>query len=132
MARIASIINLHMTGYFYIFLTIAFTVYGQIVLKWQMIGVGDFPESSLDKALFLLRLLLNPWVMSGFLAAFAASLAWMAAMTKLELSHAYPFMSLNFVFVIILSSLIFQETITPPKIVGLGLIILGIVVGSRG
>jgi uncharacterized membrane protein len=75
---------------------------------------------------------LNPWVLSGFLAAFAASLAWMAAMTKLELSHAYPFMSLNFVFVIILSSLLFQETITLPKIVGLGLIILGIVVGSRG
>ena len=34
-----------MMGYFYIFLTIAFTVYGQIVLKWQMIGVGDFPEN---------------------------------------------------------------------------------------
>ena len=46
-------------------------------------------------------------------------------MTKLELSHAYPFMSLNFVFVIILSSFLFQETVTPSKIVGLGLIILG-------
>jgi multidrug transporter EmrE-like cation transporter len=114
-----------MMGYFYIFLTIAFTVYGQIVLKWQMIGVGDFPENSLDKILFLTRLLLNPWVISGFLAAFLASLAWMAAMTKLELSHAYPFMSLNFVFVIILSSFLFQETVTPSKIVGLGLIILG-------
>ena len=119
-------------SYFYIFLTIAFTVYGQVVLKWQMIGIGDFPENLLDKVMFLLRLLLNPWVISGFLAAFLASLAWMAAMTKLELSHAYPFMSLNFVFVIILSSLLFQEAITLPKMVGLGLIILGIMVGSRG
>lgn len=119
-------------SYFYIFLTIAFTVYGQVVLKWQMIGIGDFPENLSDKVMFLLRLLLNPWVISGFLAAFLASLAWMAAMTKLELSHAYPFMSLNFVFVIILSSLLFQEAITPPKMVGLGLIILGIMVGSRG
>jgi multidrug transporter EmrE-like cation transporter len=119
-------------SYFYIFLTIVFTVYGQIVLKWQVIGAGDFPAATTDKILFLIRLVLNPWVLSGFLAAFAASLAWMAAMTKLELSHAYPFMSLNFVFVIILSSLLFQETITLPKIIGLGLIILGIVVGSRG
>jgi multidrug transporter EmrE-like cation transporter len=116
-------------SYFYILLTIIFTVYGQIVLKWQVTGAGDFPEDSSDKFLFLMRLVLNPWVMSGFLAAFFASLTWMAAMTKLELSHAYPFMSLNFVFVIILSSLLFQETITPPKIVGLGLII---VVGSKG
>ncbi|MDN5836061.1 MAG: EamA family transporter [Nitrosospira sp.] len=119
-------------SYFYIFLTIIFTVYGQIVLKWQVIGAGDFPEDYSDKLLFIMRLLLNPWVISGFLAAFLASLTWMAAMTKLELSHAYPFMSLNFVFVIILSSLLFQETITPPKIVGLSLIILGIVVGSKG
>lgn len=119
-------------SYFYIFLTIIFTVYGQIVLKWQVIGAGDFPEDYSDKLLFIMRLLLNPWVISGFLAAFLASLTWMAAMTKLELSHAYPFMSLNFVFVIILSGLLFQETITPPKIVGLSLIILGIVVGSKG
>lgn len=121
-----------MASYFYIFLTIAFTVYGQIVLKWQMLGVGDFPENSSDKILFLIQLLINPWVISGFFAAFLASLAWMAAMTKLELSHAYPFMSLNFVFVIVLSSLLFHETITPLKLIGLGLIILGIVVGSRG
>jgi multidrug transporter EmrE-like cation transporter len=121
-----------MISYFYIFLTIAFTVYGQIVLKWQVIDAGEFPVSTSDKILFLVRLVLNPWVISGFLAAFFASLTWMAAMTKLELSHAYPFMSLNFVFVIILSSFLFQETITLPKIVGLGFIILGIVVGSRG
>ena len=119
-------------SYFYIFLTIVLTVYGQIVLKWQVMGAGDFPASAPDKILFLIRLVLNPWVLSGFLAAFAASLTWMAAMTKLELSHAYPFMSLNFVFVLIFSSLLFQETMTPPKIIGLGLIILGIVVGSRG
>ena len=119
-------------SYFYIFLTIAFTVYGQIVLKWQVIGAGAFPQHSSEKIFFLGRLLLNPWVMSGFLAAFLASLAWMAAMTKLDLSHAYPFISLTFVLVIILSGVFFHEAITTPKIIGLGLIVLGIVVGSRG
>ena len=119
-------------SYFYIFLTVIFTVYGQLVLKWQVIGAGDFPVGSWDKVMFLGRLLLNPWIISGFFAAFLASLTWIAAMTKLELSHAYPFMSLNFVLVIALSSLLFQETITLPKIMGLGLIILGIVVGSKG
>jgi multidrug transporter EmrE-like cation transporter len=121
-----------MMSYFYIFLTIILTVYGQIVLKWQVNDAGAFPESSSDKIIFLIQLLANLWVISGFFAAFLASLAWMAAMTKLELSHAYPFMSLNFVFVIILSSLLFHETITPLKLIGLGLIILGIVVGSKG
>ena len=53
-------------SYFYIFLTIAFTVYGQIVLKWQVIGAGEFPATAWDKIPFLARLILNPWVISGF------------------------------------------------------------------
>ena len=84
------------------------------------------------KIVFLLRLLINPWVFSGFVGAFLASLAWMAAMTKFEISHAYPFMSLNFVFVILAGGLLFHEAITPYKLVGLALIIAGLIVGSRG
>jgi len=56
----------------------------------------------------------------------------MAAMTKLELSFAYPFMSLSFVLVFIFSALIFHESITTPKVLGMLLIIAGIVVIGRG
>jgi multidrug transporter EmrE-like cation transporter len=55
----------------------------------------------------------------------------MAAMTKFELSYAYPFMSLAFVLVLGLSAVFFQEAITMPKVLGLSLIILGIIIGSR-
>ena len=119
-------------GYLYIVLTIAFTVYGQLVLKWQMAGVGALPSQAIDKVVFLLKLLLNPWVFSAFVGAFLASLAWMAAMTKFEISHAYPFMSLNFVLVILAGSMLFHEAMTPYKLAGLVLIVIGIIVGSQG
>lgn len=119
-------------GYFYILLTIILTVYGQIILKWQVLGAGAFPESVADKLLFLALLLIKPWVVSAFLAAFLASLAWMAAMTKFQISHAYPFMSLNFVLVLMLSGVFFHEAVTPLKMIGMGLIVLGIIVGSQG
>ena len=119
-------------SYLYILLTIALTVYGQIVIKWQVLNAGAFPEDTLSKLSFLGHLLLNPWVISAFLAALLASVSWMAAMTKLQLSHAYPFMSTTFVLVLILSSLIFHEPVTWPKIIGMGLIIMGIVIGSQG
>lgn len=119
-------------SYVYIALTIVFTVYGQLVLKWQMIGAGALPSGGPDKIVFLLKLLVNPWIVSGFVAAFLASLAWMAAMTKFDISHAYPFMSLNFVLVILAGGLLFHEAITLYKLVGLGLIVMGIVVGSQG
>lgn len=119
-------------SYLYIFLTVILTVYGQIAIKWQVLKAGTLPEALADKILFLLQLLLNPWVISAFAAALLASVFWMAAMTKLQLSHAYPFMSLAFVLVLIASGLFFNEAITPLKIVGIVLVVLGVIVGGQG
>ncbi len=118
-------------GYFYIFATIFFTVYGQIVLKWRINGVGSLPEGLTDKIVFLFKLLFDPWIFSGFFAAFIASFFWMATMTKFDISYAYPFMSGAFVLVFLLSVFLFQEPISWQKIVGLLLIISGIIITSR-
>lgn len=119
-------------GYFYIFGTIFFTVYGQLILKWRISVIGiSLPNDFLDKLFFLFKLVFDPFIFSGFAAAFIASFFWMAAMTKFELSYAYPFMSGAFVFVFILSVLFFNEVVTWQKILGLALIVAGIVVTSR-
>lgn len=119
-------------SYVYVLCTILLTVYGQIIIKWQVIKAGAFPESNTEKIWYLLQLVINPWVISAFLAALLASLTWMAAMTKLQLSHAYPFMSLAFVLVILLSGLLFNEPISPPKIIGVILVTVGLAIGSQG
>ena len=118
-------------GYFYIFGTIFFTVYGQIVLKWRMNGMGSLPEGTGDKIIFLIKVLFDPWVFSGFFAAFIASFFWMAAMTKFDISYAYPFMSSAFVLVFLLSVILFEEVVTWQKVAGLLLIVAGIIVTSR-
>ena len=119
-------------SYLYIFLTILLTAYGQLVLKWQIVNVGIVPDGVVEKIWFLVRLLARPGIVSTYLAAFFASLAWMAAVRQLPLSHAYPMTSLTFVIVLALSGVLFHEAITPAKMIGMGLIVLGIVVGSRG
>ena len=119
-------------GYFYILGTILLTVYGQLVLKWQISQAGSLPIALADKLMFLLRQFGNLWILSGFAAAVVAALCWMAAMTKFELSYAYPFMSLSFVLVLGLSAPLLHETITAPKVIGIALIVAGIIIGSRG
>jgi multidrug transporter EmrE-like cation transporter len=119
-------------GYFYVIGTVLLTVYGQLVIKWQVSEAGSMPEATPEKLLFLARLLLNPWIITGLAAAFVAAVFWMAAMTKLPLSHAYPFMSLAFVLVMVGSAAFFGEPITVLKATGLALIIAGIAVGSQG
>lgn len=119
-------------SYVYVFSTIVLTVYAQIVIKWQVLKAGTLPEELGDKLAFLFQLLLNFWVISAFAAAFLAALTWMAAMTKLQLSHAYPFMGLTFVLVLLASGYFFNEPVTAVKVAGVALVVLGLVVGSQG
>lgn len=119
-------------SYVYVACTVLFMVYAQIVIKWQVTGAGAFPADAADKLWFLARLLVNPWIVSALAAMLLASLSWMAAMTKLDLSHAYPFTSLAFVLVMVASAFFFHEPVTGPKLAGVVLICLGIVVGSQG
>lgn len=118
--------------YFYILATILFTVYGQLILKWRMAKFGPLPTETFEKLPFLLSLLFDPGIFSGFVAAFLAALTWMAAISKFELSHAYPFMSLNFVVVLLLSGCVLSEPISMQKIIGISFIVLGTLVAANG
>ena len=53
-------------------------------------------------------------------------------MTRFELSYAYPFMSLSFVFVLVLSVAFLGETLALNKVFGVALIGIGTVVASAG
>lgn len=119
-------------GHLYVLLTILLTVYGQLVLKWHISQAGPLPIALVDKIIFLLQQFGNVWILSGLAAAFVAALCWMAAMTRFELSYAYPLMSLSFVLVLGLSVAFFHEAITASKVIGIALIVAGIIIGSRG
>jgi multidrug transporter EmrE-like cation transporter len=118
-------------GYQYIIGCIFFTVYGQLVIKWRITGIGSLPDDTVEKIRFLLSALFDPYIISGFLAAILASLFWMASMTRFDLSYAYPFMSLSFVLVLLMSALLFHEPVDAYKITGMGIIVIGIFVSSR-
>ncbi|MDO9010998.1 MAG: EamA family transporter [Gallionella sp.] len=118
--------------YFYILMVILLTVYGQLVIKWQTSLAGVLPDELAAKIEFLIRLLLNPWVISGFFAALLATLFWMAAISRLQLSHAYPFISMTFVLVMIASGIFFHEPMSTMKVVGALFIVAGIAISSQG
>jgi len=118
-------------GYLYIALTIACTVYGQLIMKYEMNSVY---ESLKDQSTvgFYLHFLLRPLVISGFAAAGLASLFWIAALSRFELSHAYPFMSLSFVLVVLFSILFFGESLSLSKALGITAICIGLAILGMG
>jgi multidrug transporter EmrE-like cation transporter len=72
------------------------------------------------------RALVNIHFASG-IACFAISvLLWLAGLSRINLSVAYPFTALGIVLTTLCGSLLFNETITPGQWAGICVIILGI------
>lgn len=111
--------------------TVILTSYGQIVLKWQSTVTIAPPFSFMKDWPVVIQMLARPWVMSAFAAAFGASLCWMAALSKLEINKAYPFMALNFLLVCLLAVPLFGEHFGLAKAGGLVLIVMGLILISQ-
>jgi drug/metabolite transporter (DMT)-like permease len=109
------------------------TIYAQVVIKMRVSAVGHPALGGASLVSFFLRVLLDPWTISAFVAAFVAGLLWMIAMTRLPLSVAYPFISVTIVGVTLASSLLLGETVKPLQIAATGFIIVGLVmIGVAG
>jgi len=116
--------------YVFVLATVGLGLYGQLVLKWQMSALGPAPHGVAELVPFLIKALLNPWVISSVVSAFLGMVTWMAALSRLPLSQAYPFVSLSFPLVLISSFFAFGEPLTAYKAMGVALIMVGLIVGN--
>lgn len=115
----------------YVAPTVLLVVYSQLVIKWRIPSLGALPAHNFDKAIFLLKALFDPYVASSFIAAFLGSLAWLAAISKIPLSVGFPvYYGLTFAFVMLGTAWLLNEQITVLKLIGVGLILLGVIVGG--
>lgn len=118
-------------NHFYILLSIGFAVASQLIIKWKMSTVTIPDTSIFDKFAFVVTMLFNPYIMLSIILTLLSGLSWMIAMTKFEISYAYPFTLLGLIFVTIFSVLFFGETINITKIVGTLFVLIGIYIISR-
>jgi multidrug transporter EmrE-like cation transporter len=123
-----------MTSYLYILGTISFTVYGQLILKWRISKLEfNLPEGIFLKIISLFKLVFDPYIFSGFASAFIASFFWMAAISKLDLSHAYPIVVGGLAIITsIFAIILFKESFNLYKIIGIILIVLGVYFLGKG
>ncbi len=122
----------YIINHLYIFLSIFFAVTSQLIIKWKMneYDLTQFP-SIIEKFSFAFSMLFNPYIILSILFTLLSGLSWMIAMTKFDISYAYPFTALGFVFILIFSIILFHEPINWHKITGTFFIILGILITSR-
>jgi multidrug transporter EmrE-like cation transporter len=120
-----------MSGYALVATAALLTVYGQVMIKWRVDRAGELPSSGSGRLRYFGDLLLDPWVMTVLVASVLAAAVYLVALTKLELSRAYPVMSLTFVFVPLAGVVIFRESLGAATAIGIVLIVAGLVIGSQ-
>ena len=99
----------------------------QVLMK---VGAGKIQTTSITEA--VLGLLTNVPLITAY-ACYGINLILLTlALRHGELSSIYPIISVTYVWVGILSVLIFNEAMTPLKIAGLATIVLGVAVLGRG
>lgn len=114
----------------YLFLTLALTLNAtaNILLKVGATRLGSVSEPGLVG-----RLAADYYLMAGLLLFALNVVFYFAALTRLNLSVAYPIMVAGGILIVVsVSVFVLREAVTPLQTVGIGLLLLGIVlVGHR-
>ncbi|NTV88856.1 MAG: EamA family transporter [Clostridiales bacterium] len=113
-------------------LSVLFASCGQILFKK---GMSFFKNLTMEGGILpfaaeVIRAVFSPFVFSGLVLYALSTLLWLLALTKTELTYAYPFTLLTFILVMVGSYLIFHDVLPVNRIIGAGIVIIGVIVVS--
>jgi len=111
-----------------ILIGVIFAAFGQV--SWKL-GMNEAGQLAAFNYTTLSTVLMNPYVLLGFVMYGLSTIFWLIALSKKDLSFVYPFISLTYIIVLVLSSLVLKESIGVNKIVGTLAIIIGLIIIAR-
>jgi multidrug transporter EmrE-like cation transporter len=113
-------------------LCVALTSGAQIALKVGVSGVRmQTLAGSASARGFLLQALLAPMVLLGLTLYVVSTVLWLLVLAKLDVSFAYPFVSLGFVFTALYAFLVLNEPMAAYRVIGIALIVAGVAFVAR-
>jgi drug/metabolite transporter (DMT)-like permease len=107
-------------------------VTGQVTLKVGMTRVGAIGADSLASPIQLVqRVFLQPLVISGLGCYVLGAVVWLAVLSRVPLSLAYPSLALSYVLTAFLAMMFLGEQVSGLRWAGIATICVGVVLISR-
>lgn len=103
----------------------------QVFLKLGLDKIGGFTIHFNTLLSDVIPLVKSFHIWMGVLCTFIGALFWLTVLSKIELSVAYPLISLSYVFGYIAAIFILGESVSFVKFVGVGAIMLGVFLITR-
>ncbi len=112
-----------------------------IIMILSAVALGALGQLSLKKGMLLsgstnlgfniIKVIFTPYVFLGLVFYAVAMLLWLTILSRVELSYAYPMLSLGYAFVVLASWLIFNERVSFLRLMGVLFICIGVTLVGR-
>jgi len=103
----------------------------QLLLKAGTNAVGRFEFSAANAVPVGVRLATEPHILGGIACYVVSVVVWILALSRVEVSIAYPMLSIGYVLNALAAWYWLGEAVTPARLVGIGIIIVGVYVVAR-
>ncbi len=111
------------TAFSLLLIAIVLSTFGEVLLK---AGVNRIGTITLEPGT-LIRAFLQWQVLAGFVLLFSGSLFWLAVLSRVHLSLAYPLLAMGYILTTLWALIFLKEPVPASRWVGLGAICSGIV-----
>lgn len=114
-----------------IFTGVLLNAVAQLLLKAGTNAVGHFAFTAENVWPVGLKLATQPFILAGMVCYGVSLVVWIMALSRVEVSVAYPMLSVGYVLNAIAAWYLFGEAVTPTRLLGIGVIILGVYIVAR-
>ncbi|HKC42934.1 MAG TPA: EamA family transporter [Burkholderiales bacterium] len=103
----------------------------QLLLKAGTNAVGRFEFSAANAVPVGFKLATEPHILGGIACYVVSVVVWILALSRVEVSIAYPMLSIGYVLNALAAWYWLGEAVTPARLAGIGIIIVGVYIVAR-
>jgi multidrug transporter EmrE-like cation transporter len=103
----------------------------QLLLKAGTNSIGQFAFSLANAMPIGLRIAGQPHILAGLLCYVVSVAVWIMALSRVEVSVAYPMLSIGYVVNAAAAYFLFGEAVTFQRLLGIGVIFIGVYIVAR-
>jgi multidrug transporter EmrE-like cation transporter len=110
---------------------VALNAAAQLLLKAGTNRVGEFAFALENLAPIGGRLASSPFILGGLACYVVSVVVWILALSRVPVSVAYPMLSVGYIVNAVAAWMLFGESLTAQKLVGIGFIVIGVFLVAR-
>ena len=102
-----------------------------MLLKAGTNRVGEFAFSAENLLPVGTKLASSPFILGGLACYGISVVVWILALSRVPVSVAYPLLSIGYIVNAIAAWMLFGESLTAQKLIGIGFIMVGVILVAR-